>query len=133
MFKAVISGRLTKDAVLNEYNGRSVARFDVATETAFKDENSAYITNFISVSVWGNQGNACSRLTKGQRVLVTGSLGVKPYHKQDGSTGYAVNLNADSVEFLSPPQNHNNQQQAPRQQYQPQPQQDDLDELFSGK
>ncbi|MBR2679715.1 MAG: single-stranded DNA-binding protein [Exiguobacterium sp.] len=102
MFKGIIIGRLTRDATLNEVNGRQVCNFDVAVRTDFKDASGQYITNFVKVAAWNGQAGPCSHLTKGQMVAVTGSIVEKDYKKRDGTDGHETNITASGVEFLTP-------------------------------
>jgi single-strand DNA-binding protein len=57
------------------------------------------------VTVWGNQGESCARfLSKGRPVAVDGRLDWREWEAQDGSKRQAVEIIADSVQFLGSPQ-----------------------------
>lgn len=108
MIKTFLIGNLTADARTNEINGNTVTNFQVGVRTNGRDANNEYVTNFVRVSAWGKLGQTCSRLTKGQKVAVTGDQTVRIYAKNDGTSGIDIDIRADSVEFLSPNQQKQN-------------------------
>jgi single-strand DNA-binding protein len=57
--------------------------------------------NFFDVTVWGNQGESCAQyLSKGRPVAVDGRLDWREWEAQDGTKRQAVEIIADSVQFL---------------------------------
>jgi single-strand DNA-binding protein len=57
--------------------------------------------NYFDVTVWGNQGESCAQyLAKGRPVGVDGRLDWREWEAQDGSKRQAVEIIADSVQFL---------------------------------
>jgi single-strand DNA-binding protein len=57
--------------------------------------------NYFDVTVWGNQGESCAQyLAKGRPVAVDGRLDWREWDAQDGSKRQAVEIIADSVQFL---------------------------------
>lgn len=59
--------------------------------------------NYIDVTVWGNSADACAEyLTTGSKVAVDGRLRWHEWHPEQGATRQALEVVADSVEFLTP-------------------------------
>ena len=57
--------------------------------------------NYFDVTVWGQQGENCAQyLAKGRPVAVDGRLEWREWEAQDGSKRQAVDIVADSVQFL---------------------------------
>jgi single-strand DNA-binding protein len=53
------------------------------------------------VTVWGNQGESCAQyLSKGRPVAIDGRLEWREWDAQDGTKRQAVEIIADSVQFL---------------------------------
>jgi single-strand DNA-binding protein len=53
------------------------------------------------VTVWGNQGESCAQyLSKGRPVAVDGRLDWREWEAQDGTKRQAVEIIADTVQFL---------------------------------
>jgi single-strand DNA-binding protein len=57
--------------------------------------------NYFDVTVWGNQAESCSQfLSKGRPVAIDGRLDWHEWDAQDGTKRSAVEIIADSVQFL---------------------------------
>jgi single-strand DNA-binding protein len=57
--------------------------------------------NYFDVTVWGNQGESCAQyLSKGRPVGVDGRLDWREWEAQDGTKRQAVEVIADTVQFL---------------------------------
>ena len=57
--------------------------------------------NYFDVTVWGNQAESCSQfLAKGRPVGVDGRLDWREWDAQDGTKRQAVEIIADTVQFL---------------------------------
>ena len=57
--------------------------------------------NYFDVKVWGAQGENCQRfLSKGRPVAVQGRLEWREWETQDGQKRQAVDIIAESVQFL---------------------------------
>ena len=103
--RVVISGNLTKDPELRQLpSGNSVCKLRMAVNTRVKDRDSGQWTdrpNYFDVTVWGNQGENCAQyLSKGRPVGIDGRLEWREWEAQDGSKRQAVEIIADSVQFL---------------------------------
>ncbi|HEX2703336.1 MAG TPA: single-stranded DNA-binding protein [Solirubrobacteraceae bacterium] len=101
----VITGNLTRDPELRALpSGTSVCDLRVAVNTRRKNGASGEWEdkpNFFDVKVWGAQGDNCARfLSKGRPVGVQGRLEWREWETQDGQKRQAIDIIADSVQFL---------------------------------
>jgi single-strand DNA-binding protein len=101
----VITGNLTRDPELRSTpGGTSVCKLRVAVNSRRKDGQSGeWIDkpNYFDVTVWGAQGENCANyLSKGRPVAVQGRLEWREWESQDGGKRQAVEIIADSVQFL---------------------------------
>jgi single-strand DNA-binding protein len=100
-----ITGNLTKDPELRSTpSGTSVCKLRVAVNSRRKDGASGeWIDkpNYFDVTVWGAQGENCANyLSKGRPVAVEGRLDWREWESQDGGKRQAVEIIANSVQFL---------------------------------
>jgi len=103
--RVVLVGNLTRDPELrNTPSGTSVCTLRIAVNTRRKDNATGQWTekpNYFDVTVWGNQGESCAQyLSKGRPVAVDGRLEWREWDAQDGTKRQAVEIIADSVQFL---------------------------------
>jgi single-strand DNA-binding protein len=102
--RVVLVGNLTKDPELRTTpNGTSVCKLRIAVNTRQKDAagNWGDKPNYFDVTVWGNQAESCSQyLSKGRPVGVDGRLDWREWDAQDGTKRQAVEIIADTVQFL---------------------------------
>jgi single-strand DNA-binding protein len=57
--------------------------------------------NYFDITVWGQQGENCAQyLSKGRPVAIDGRLEWREWDAQDGTKRQAVEVIADSVQFL---------------------------------
>ncbi|HLW93777.1 MAG TPA: single-stranded DNA-binding protein [Solirubrobacteraceae bacterium] len=101
----VITGNLTRDPELRSLpSGTSVCDLRVAVNTRRKNGATGEWEdkpNYFDVKVWGAQGENCARfLSKGRPVGVQGRLEWREWESQDGQKRQAVDIIADSVQFL---------------------------------
>jgi single-strand DNA-binding protein len=102
--RVVLTGNLTRDPELRSTaSGMSVCSLRIASNTRRK-ENGEWVDkpNYFSVTVWGAQGENCQRfLSKGRPVAIDGRLEWREWQDQSGNKREAVEIVADSVQFLS--------------------------------
>jgi single-strand DNA-binding protein len=101
----VITGNLTRDPELRSLpSGTSVCDLRVAVNTRRKNGATGEWEdkpNYFDVKVWGAQGENCQRfLSKGRPVAVQGRLEWREWETQDGQKRQAVDIIAESVQFL---------------------------------
>jgi single-strand DNA-binding protein len=103
--RVVLVGNLTKDPELRTTpSGTSVCKLRIAVNTRQKDNATGQWgdkPNYFDVTVWGNQAESCSQyLSKGRPVGIDGRLDWREWEAQDGSKRQAVEIIAESVQFL---------------------------------
>jgi single-strand DNA-binding protein len=103
--RVVLVGNLTRDPELRHTpSGTAVCGLRIAVNSRRKDPATGEWgekPNYFDVSVWGNQGESCAQyLSKGRPVGVDGRLDWREWEAQDGTKRQAVEVIADSVQFL---------------------------------
>jgi single-strand DNA-binding protein len=102
--RVVLVGNLTRDPELRHTpSGTPVCSLRIAVNTRRKDESGQWTDkpNYFDITVWGQQGENCAQyLSKGRPVAVDGRLEWREWEAQDGSKRQAVEVVADSVQFL---------------------------------
>jgi single-strand DNA-binding protein len=103
--RVVLTANLTADPDLRSLpSGARVCNLRVASSTLRKDGASGdWIEkpNYFDVVVWGAQGESCARyLTKGRAIAIDGRLEWREW-EADGLKRQAVEIVADSVQFLA--------------------------------
>jgi single-strand DNA-binding protein len=102
--RVVLVGNLTRDPELKHTpGGTAVTSLRIAVNGRKKDETGQWVDkpNYFSVSVFGNQAESCAQyLAKGRPVAIDGRLEWREWQQQDGTKREAVEVVADSVQFL---------------------------------
>ena len=104
--RVVLLGNLTRDPELRSLpSGTNIARLRVACNTRRRNPDTGEWDdkpNFFDVSVFGPSADACdSFLEKGRPIAVDGRLEWREWETADGQRRQAVEIIADSVQFLS--------------------------------
>ena len=103
--RVVLTGNLTADPDVRQLpSGTPVGRLRLAVNTRRKNGQTGEWeekANYFDVTVWGAQAENCAQyLAKGRPVAVDGRLEWREYTTQDGQKRQAVEIIADSVQFL---------------------------------
>ena len=102
--RVVLTGNLTKDPDLrNLPSGTAVCSLRLAVNTRRKDQSGQWVDkpNYFDVTVWGQQGENCAQyLSKGRPVAIDGRLEWREFTDREGNNRQAVEIVADSVQFL---------------------------------
>jgi single-strand DNA-binding protein len=102
--RVVLTGNLTRDPELRTTSsGTPVCSLRIASNTRRKTSGGEWVDkpNYINVTIWGAQGENCHRyLAKGRPVAIDGRLEWREWDAQDGTRREAVEIVADSVQFL---------------------------------
>ena len=103
--RVVLTGNLTRDPELRNIpsSGNSVCSLRIAVNTRRRDESGQWVDkpNYFDVTVWGAQGENCAQyLSKGRPVAVEGRLDWREWETQEGGKRQAVEIIANSVQFL---------------------------------
>ena len=112
MIKIIFIGRLTRDVDLKTTpNGVQVASFTVAVDLKQKNKDGEKVTTFYNCVAWRGLAETCSKfLSKGKKVYIEGELQPRQYTAKDGSTKMSLDVQVESVEFLSPKSESNEEQ-----------------------
>lgn len=116
--RVVLVGRLTKDVDLKYTpSGVALARFTLAVNRTFSNQQGEREADFINCLVWRKQAeNAANYLSKGSLAGVEGRIQTGSYEGQDGKRVYTTDVVADSVQFLEPRNGQASQNSAPKSQ-----------------
>jgi len=106
MNRLTIIGNLTNDPELRTTpSGDNVCSFGVAVNRRSRRDaqgNQQEQVDFFRVSAWRQLGENCAKyLSKGRKVAVVGSVSVRTYQSNDGTTRASMDVTATDVEFLS--------------------------------
>lgn len=120
----VLVGRLTKDIELRyTQTGIAVARFTLAVNRAFSNQQGEKEADFISCIAWRKQAeNLANYMRKGNQIGVVGRIQTGSYDDKDGKRVYTTEVVADAIQFLeakttgqSPVASQNNANVVPQQ------------------
>lgn len=103
MQKFVAIGNLTRDPDYSETSsGVAVCRFSIAVNRRYTTASGERETDFFNVTAWRGLAETVAKYCKkGQKVAVIGTIQIRQYEANDGSTRTSVEVVADEVEFLS--------------------------------
>lgn len=111
MNKAIITGRLTKDPVLEHTkNGTPICQFNIATNRPVTRDGEK-VADFISCRVWNKSAeNLVKYQTKGNLIAVIGRMQVDIYKDKDGNTRYSNYLLVEELEYLERKKDNNQEE-----------------------
>ena len=93
-----VVGTLGKDAESKSLaSGQEVMSFSIACNTGYGDKQKTF---WLRCQKWGKATGVFAYLKKGQQVFVSGELSVSEYQKNDGSQGYSIDLNCNSIDLV---------------------------------
>jgi single-strand DNA-binding protein len=98
-------GNLGKDPELKQFeNGRTLAKFSLATNEVYRNGNGDKITStqWHNIVAWGKTAELMgSLLKKGKEVAVTGKLTYRSYQDKDGNNRYVSEIVIEDFALLS--------------------------------
>ncbi len=105
--RVVLVGNLTRDPELKSLpSGMAVCDLRLAVNSRRKNgQTGEWIEepNYFTVSVFGNQAENCARfLSRGRAVAIDGRLRWREWTAQDGAKREAVDVIAETVQFIGP-------------------------------
>lgn len=97
-----IMGRLAFDPQMRQTTtGKSVATFRIACDRGRKDAHGQMLTDWLDVVAWERLGEfVCQYFQKGQMIAVTGRLQSRSYQDRNGNNRTAVEIVANSLDFV---------------------------------
>jgi single-strand DNA-binding protein len=102
--RVFLMGNLTRDPELRYIpSGQAVCSFTLAVNRVYLSQGGEkkQETSFIRVVVWGRRAETCNEyLKKGSPVFLEGRLQSRSWEAQDGSKRSALEVIAQSVQFL---------------------------------
>ncbi len=103
MNKVILIGNLTRDPETRTVSsGATCCAFTLAVNRRHANAQGQREADFFNVTAWQQLGELCQKyLAKGRKVCVEGSIQMRTYEGQNGVKRLAVDVIADSVEFLS--------------------------------
>ena len=101
--KVFLIGNLSKDVdFTTTNNGTSVARFTIAVQRKYTNENGEREADFINCVAWRTTAENLNKYCKkGDKIAVVGAIQVRSYQAQDGTKRYATEVIADEIEFVN--------------------------------
>lgn len=103
MNKAIISGRLTRDAVVRYSQGNdptAVARFTLAVDRKVKRDQNTQSADFISCVAFGKQGEFMEKFGKqGVKFEISGRIQTGSYTNREGAKVYTTEVICEEIEF----------------------------------
>lgn len=118
----ILQGRLTRDVEMRQTtSGKMVAKFSIATNSGFKDQNGEEQVTFTECTAWGKTAEFMSRyFQKGTQLIVEGELRNNNYTDRDGVKHYGMLVNVRGVSFCEKRSEGQSQQYAQAGYTQPQ-------------
>ena len=100
-------GRLTRDPEVRYTDGGvSIARFSLAVERRFKQENGAD-ADFINIVAFGKTAEFIEKyFHKGMKIALNGRIQTGSYTDKDGKKVYTTDVIAENVEFCESKQSN---------------------------
>jgi len=98
----VLVGRLGNDPELTyTQSGTAITKFRIAVNRPPRQGSDQEETDWLNVVTFGRTAETCAQyLDKGALVGIEGRVESSTWERQDGTKGYAVNINAFRVQFL---------------------------------
>lgn len=104
MNRAILVGRLTKQPELRyTQSGVAVARFTLAVNRNFTNQNGEREADFINIIAWRKLAENCANyLKKGSLAGVEGRIQTGSFENSEGKRVYTTDIIAENVQFLEP-------------------------------
>ena len=102
MNRVMLIGRLTAKPELRYTNSNiPFARFTIAVNRQFNNQDGNRDADFINVIVWRKQAEViCNYFDKGNQIAIEGRLQTGSYDAQDGSKRYTTDVVLDQFHFI---------------------------------
>src|SRR5574344_936883 len=110
MNRVMLIGRLTAKPEL-KYTGSNVpyARFSIAVNRPFSNQDGNREADFINIIVWRKQAEViCNYFDKGNQIAIEGRLQTGSYDDKDGNKRYTTDVVLDQFHFIESKANRTN-------------------------
>lgn len=97
MNTVILTGRAVREADVRQVGQYTVAKFTLAVDKPFIKGKEKQPADFFKIEAWGKQAEKASKICKGIKVFVSGSLKLSTWEK-DGKKHYEVSVTANEVE-----------------------------------
>ena len=116
MNKVELIGNLTRDVDLTTTpSGEAVARFTIAVQRRYTNQDGVREADFVNCVVWRNQAeNLAKYCHKGDKIAVVGEVRTRTY-EVDGEKRFTTEILANEIEFI----NTKKQEEQPTEEMQP--------------
>lgn len=102
MNKIILSGNICKDIEVKYYNDKKCLKNTIAVRRDFKNKDGEYESDFYNFTIWGVQAEYIEKYaTKGDKILLSGSLRNNNYQNSEGATIYSTDIQVENVEIIS--------------------------------
>ena len=107
MNRVILMGRLVRDVEQRTtQSGLSTCSFTVAVDRKYKGADGQKQTDFINCVAWRQTAEfICKYFSKGNRILLNGSIQTRTWDDQDGKKHYATEVLVEDVEFCESKRN----------------------------
>ncbi len=102
--KVILIGRLTANPELRHTSSNlPVTSFSIAINRRYQKDSEQRAVDFINIVAWRNNAEFVSKyFTKGQSILVIGSLQSRSYEDKEGKKRTQYEVVADEIQFAEP-------------------------------
>lgn len=100
MSMITVIGNLVFEPESRQAAGHALTKLRVASNDRIKDASGEWKdsdTTYVDVSCWRRLAEGAATLKKGQRVVVYGKLKGRSFQRQDGTSGYAYEIEATEI------------------------------------
>ena len=92
------SGNVATEPEVRAVGDSSVCHFRLGASRRFKGE---WVTDWFTVNVWGKFGESiASRLRKGAKIVVSGSLEMREWEGKEGDKRLTPEIRCDGIEIM---------------------------------
>ena len=102
MIKLQVIGKIGRDCVVNNVNGKNVINFSVAHSEKFKDAQGQQKdkTVWVDCAYWTDRTAISPYLKKGQQVYAEGIPDIRNYTTKEGTPGTSLSLRVTMVQLI---------------------------------
>jgi single-strand DNA-binding protein len=110
-------GRLGRDGDFKKVGEYDLLELAVANNIGFGEKKK---TNWFRCKIWGKQATSLQpHMVKGKEVFITGELELEEYTKKDGTSGAAMNVRVNNLDFCGSQKGESQQSTQPQSQSAP--------------